>query len=120
MSRQKESVDLQDGISLLTLKHHALLSYLQSLALLAAHRALGHSLAERTGEGNSHAGNVVDTLVKERVFLERARVLEGRMKYQIDKLVRLVQEDEASGREKRDVLEGKSFMVSLSLRKPEC
>lgn len=112
-TRHRQQIfDLQEGISLLTLKHHALLSYIQSLALLAAHRALGHSLGDRViGGDGTNTSAVVNTLVKERIVLERARVLEGRMKYQIDKLVRIAQEDEATGgKGKMDALNGESLL----------
>lgn len=108
--RQKNSTDLdtKDGISLLSLKHHLLLSYLQSLALVSAHRALGHTLddrspptrlfstVERDARG-SGAGDLVDSMVEGRVVLEKIKVLEGRMRYQIEKLVRVAEELPTSG-----------------------
>ncbi|KIY48323.1 hypothetical protein FISHEDRAFT_73882 [Fistulina hepatica ATCC 64428] len=101
----KSNFDLKDGISLLSLKHHMMLSYLQSLALLNARRALGHTLKVRTlpaeafsdpgrsarGDG---AGDLVDYSVEGRVVLENIKTLEGRMRFQIDKLVRLAEEPE--------------------------
>ncbi|KAF5337696.1 hypothetical protein D9611_015014 [Ephemerocybe angulata] len=42
-----QSLDFADGISLLSLKHNVLISYLRTLALLSARRALGHSLEDR-------------------------------------------------------------------------
>ena len=68
--------------------------------LLTARRVIGHSLAERSppqapfsakdraarGDG---AGDRVDATIEARVVLEKVKVLEGRMKYQIDKLVRI-------------------------------
>ncbi|TBU28997.1 hypothetical protein BD311DRAFT_693535, partial [Dichomitus squalens] len=96
-------LDTREGISLLSLKHHMMLSYLQSLSLITARRAIGHSLAERSapqapfsakdrparGDG---AGDRVDAAIEARVVLEKVKVLEGRMKYQIDKLVRIAEE----------------------------
>ncbi|KAI0806928.1 hypothetical protein C8Q74DRAFT_1312917 [Fomes fomentarius] len=100
-------LDTREGISLLSLKHHLLLSYLQSLTLITARRAIGHSLAERVPPDapfsakirparGSGAGDRVDATVEARVVLEKVKVLEGRMKYQIDKLVRIAEEG-ASG-----------------------
>ncbi|KAJ6581331.1 hypothetical protein B0H19DRAFT_927765 [Mycena capillaripes] len=97
----------RDGISLLALKPALLLSYMQSLLLLSAHRALGHTLAERAppsapfsdlkrGERGADGGDVVDSLVEGRVVLEKVRALEGRMRYQIEKLVRAAQAPEAA------------------------
>ncbi|KAJ7349128.1 hypothetical protein DFH08DRAFT_136212 [Mycena albidolilacea] len=96
-----------DGISLLALKPRLLLSYMQSLVLLSAHRALGHTLTERSsptqpfsdpqrGARGADAGDLVDGLVEGRVVLEKVRVLEGRMRYQIEKLVRAAQAPESA------------------------
>ncbi|KIY48340.1 hypothetical protein FISHEDRAFT_65843 [Fistulina hepatica ATCC 64428] len=102
---RKSNLDLKDGISLLSLKHHMMLSYLQSLALLNARRALGHTLTARTlpaetfsdparsARGNG-AGDLVDYTIEGRVVLEKIKTLEGRMRYQIDKLIRLAEEPE--------------------------
>jgi len=92
--------DTRDGISLLSLKHHLMLSYLQAATLLIAHRAVGHSLADRSPPDLSfssssrpargdQAGDLVDHMVEDRLVLEKIKVLEGRMKYQIEKLVRV-------------------------------
>ena len=94
---------MKDGISLLSTKSHVLLSYLQSLSLLSAERALGHSLLARSRTSASFAsssreprgngaGDKVDAMVEGRVVLEKVKILEGRMRYQIDKLVRLAEE----------------------------
>ena len=100
--RRKESTpnefDARDGISLLSLKHHLMLSYLQSATLLIAHRGLGHSLVDRSPPNTpfaspsrpargDQAGDLVDHMVEDRLVLEKVKVLEGRMKYQIEKLV---------------------------------
>ena len=80
-----------------------MLSYLQSLTLLTARRAIGHSLAERStpqepfstksrSARGTGAGDRVDATVEARVVLEKVKVLEGRMKYQIDKLIRTADE----------------------------
>ena len=102
--RRKENhpteLDSRDGISLLSLKHHLMLSYLQSATLLIARRGLGHSLADRHPPGapfasssrptrGDQAGDLVDHMVEDRLVLEKIKVLEGRMRYQIEKLVRV-------------------------------
>ncbi|KAG8990013.1 hypothetical protein FRB90_001971 [Tulasnella sp. 427] len=95
-----EASSVKDGISLLSMKNYTLMSYLQSLALLTSHRALGHSLLDRTPPSEpfasssrkargSDAGDLVDSLVESRAILEKAKNLEVKMKYQIDKLVRM-------------------------------
>lgn len=98
-----EEMEMKDGISLLSLKHHLLIQYLQSLLLVVSRRAIGDSLLERTPpskpfsepdrEVRGHsAGDLVDSMIEGRVILEKIKVLEGRMKYQIEKLVKLSQE----------------------------
>ncbi|KAF8894507.1 hypothetical protein BD779DRAFT_1669006 [Infundibulicybe gibba] len=97
------SLDTRDGISLLSLKHHVLLSYLQSLVLVSSQRALGSSLATRSPPAQpfgvvdrdsrgSDPGDLVDSMVEGRLVLEKIKVLEGRMRYQIEKLVRVAEE----------------------------
>ncbi|KAF7359272.1 hypothetical protein MSAN_01269600 [Mycena sanguinolenta] len=96
-----------NGISLLGLKPQLLLSYMQSLVLLSAHRALGHTISERSpptqpfsdpqrSARGADAGDLVDGMVTGRVVLEKVRLLEGRMRYQIEKLVRAAQAPESA------------------------
>ncbi|KAK0225439.1 hypothetical protein IW262DRAFT_686581 [Armillaria fumosa] len=77
-----------DGISLLSLKNHVLLSYMQSLLLLSCRRALSHSLATRSlpqqsfndpdrDARGSGLGDLVDSMIESRVVLEKIRALEG-------------------------------------------
>jgi len=107
--------DTRDGISLLSLKHHLMLSYLQAATLLVAHRGLGHSLIVRSPPNvpfasssrpprGDHAGDMVDHMVEDRLVLEKIKVLEGRMKYQIDKLVRAATEKQANQNTMNDPL----------------
>ena len=117
---------MKDGISLLSLKHHLLLSYLQSLVLLSARRATGDSLTDRTPLSSpfstvdrelrgSGAGDLVDSMIEGRVVLEKIKVLESRMRYQIEKLVR-VAEESASG---KDVTEG-MFLFDVKTLLDKC
>lgn len=105
LQEKKGSDDLEmaDGISLLSLKHQVMLTYLHGLALLSAHRVLGHSLTERNPPAapfsdparqsrGSAPGDIVDMLMEGRLVLEKTKTLEARMKYQIDKLVRAAQQ----------------------------
>src|ERR1700722_9729175 len=113
---------MKDGISLLSLKHHLLISYLQSLTLLSARRALGHSLAVKSppplpfispdrGPRGSGAGDLVDSMVETRIVLEKTKVLESKMRYQIEKLVNLA----AEGQEQRaSIQNGEYFFSSRS------
>ncbi|KAF9448342.1 hypothetical protein P691DRAFT_792653 [Macrolepiota fuliginosa MF-IS2] len=100
-----QTFNTKDGISLLSIKHHVLLSYLRSLVLLSSRRVLGHTLVERElpegafsnserGCRGSGAGDLVDSMIEGRIVLEKTRALEGKLKYQIEKLVRLAREPE--------------------------
>lgn len=113
---------MKDGISLLSLKHYLLLSYLQSLSLMTAHRVLGHSLASRTRPPQpfittgreargAEAGDLVDTLVETRIVLEKVKQLESKMRYQIEKLVGGSEED--SARPEVDAINGMSHRLKL-------
>lgn len=113
--------DTRDGISLLSLKHHLMLSYLQAATLLIANRGLGHPLVDRSPPNapfasssrpsrGDQAGDLVDHLVEGRLVLEKTKILEARMKYQIEKLVRLATEKQAT----QNPLNGKHcFILSL-------
>ncbi|KAI0003400.1 hypothetical protein BJV74DRAFT_876296 [Russula compacta] len=104
--KQDQTSDLgfEDGISLLSLKHHLLLSYMQSMVLLHSRRILGHSLTarsppsepfnspERDSRG-ADAGDLVDSMIESRIVLEKIKLLESKMRYQIEKLIQLAAED---------------------------
>ncbi|RDB21254.1 Neuroguidin [Hypsizygus marmoreus] len=105
LNQNRASLDLKDGISLLSLKHHMLLSYLQSLLLLSSRRAIGHALCIRTPPPDSfstlnrssrgyHLGDNVDLLAESRIVFEKIRTMEARMRYQIEKLVRVAGDPE--------------------------
>ncbi|KAI0082885.1 hypothetical protein K474DRAFT_1585110 [Panus rudis PR-1116 ss-1] len=98
-------LDTKEGISLLSVKSNVMLQYLQDMVLLSAHRALGHSLTQRTPPPEAFssskrsarggaAGDRVDAMIEGRLVLEKIKLMEGKMKYQIDKLVRTAQEPE--------------------------
>jgi U3 small nucleolar ribonucleoprotein protein LCP5 len=112
---------MKEGISLLSIKHHTLLAYIRSLTLLSTRRVLGHTLAERKqptaafsntdrSERGSGPGDLVDSLIEGRVVLEKTRALENKLRYQIDKLVRLAREPE-----KAHVAINGEFIPCLSL-----
>jgi len=84
-----------------------MLSYLQSATLLIAHRGLGHSLADRSPPNTpfasssrpargDQAGDLVDHTIEDRLVLEKVKVLEGRMKYQVEKLVGIANEKQTA------------------------
>ncbi|KAI9446752.1 hypothetical protein H4582DRAFT_601642 [Lactarius indigo] len=117
--RKKQEItadfEFKDGISLLSLKHQLLLSYMQSLVLLHSHRVLGHSLTSRSppsepfnsperGGRGAGAGDLVDSMVEGRIVLEKIKLLESKMRYQIQKLVQLAAEDAADDKLVNDPL----------------
>ncbi|KAI6038461.1 hypothetical protein EDC04DRAFT_2868454 [Pisolithus marmoratus] len=98
-----DATDTTDGISLLSWKHHLMLSYMQSLVLLCARRVIGDSMEDRTPPSDpfsttdrdsrgSGIGDLIDSMIEGRVVLEKIRVMESRMRYQIEKLVRIADE----------------------------
>ncbi|KAJ3798025.1 hypothetical protein GGU11DRAFT_871442 [Lentinula aff. detonsa] len=87
----------KDGISLLSLKHHVLVSYLQSLLLVSTRRALGHSLSKRDPPSEPFSSlkrSARDQMIEGRVVLEKVKALEDRMRYQIEKLIKVSQQKE--------------------------
>jgi U3 small nucleolar ribonucleoprotein protein LCP5 len=101
-------LDTSAGISLLTIKQHLLISYLRSLSLLCANKALGHSI-ETVNPRKSlvfsdtnrplrsiDSHSLVDSLIENRIVLEKVRALEARMRYQIEKIVKFASEDDST------------------------
>ncbi|KAK1219855.1 hypothetical protein PQX77_017432 [Marasmius sp. AFHP31] len=117
-SKPSESLDTQDGISLLSLKHHVLISYMHSLLLVSSRRVFGSEsedggMKERSppsepfgdlerGQRGAGMGDMVDRMLEGRLVLEKIKALEGRMKYQIEKLVKAAQEGE-KGADSKDI-----------------
>lgn len=118
-----EELDFKDGISLLSLKNDALISYIHSMVLMSCHRIAGHSLLDREPPSQgfasldrdprgSNAGDLVDHAIEARAILEKSKALEARMKYQIEKLVRLA---ESSTAIEGDIGEGKCTYIPFPL-----
>lgn len=102
----------EDGISLLDTKSDLLLSYLQHLVFLILFQLRGIPKASSSSNGVPNGENennknspfslrddVVKKLIELRVYLDRGvRPLEGRLKYQIDKVVKAAEDAERSQR----------------------
>lgn len=87
------------GISLLSLKNQLLLSYIHHLVAIFSLKLTSTSLTSAEGT------DVVNSLVKLRVVLEKISPLEGKLKYQIEKLVRKA-DQAAEGADEDDVANG--------------
>src|SRR5258708_2551493 len=109
--------DVKNGISLLSRRNDTLLSYLESLVLMSAHRVLGHSLLSRDPPTSGfddperrargvEGGDLVDSAIEARAVLEKTKTLELRLKYQIQKLVRLAEDANVAN---QDVTQGKAL-----------
>ncbi|OOQ87311.1 putative U3 small nucleolar ribonucleoprotein Lcp5 [Penicillium brasilianum] len=90
----------QDGISLLDTKSEILLSYLQNLVFLIIFQLRQTNSKELENSADSALRDeAVNKLVELRVFLDRGvRPLEGRLKYQIDKVIKAAEESERTER----------------------
>ncbi|OMJ17180.1 Neuroguidin [Smittium culicis] len=71
--------ETEQGISLLTIKYYTLLEYVSNLSFVA-------TLKLNKVDIESHP--VIDRLIENRLYLEKIKPIEQRMRYQIDKLIR--------------------------------
>ncbi|RAL12513.1 small subunit rRNA maturation protein LCP5 [Aspergillus homomorphus CBS 101889] len=89
----------QDGISLLDTKSDLLLSYLQNLVFLIIFQLRGLKKDEEDESDESLPDDIVKKLVELRVYLDRGvRPLEGRLKYQVDKVIKAAEDAEREER----------------------
>ncbi|KAJ5638979.1 uncharacterized protein N7484_006841 [Penicillium longicatenatum] len=92
----------QDGISLLDTKSEILLSYLHNLVFLIIFQLRQSSQLKSDDSETSNDSlrdDAVKKLIELRVFLDRGvRPLEGRLKYQVDKVVKAAEDAERSER----------------------
>ncbi|KAI9611922.1 hypothetical protein H4Q26_008007 [Puccinia striiformis f. sp. tritici PST-130] len=88
-------VSASSGISLLDLKNHLLTSYLHNLTNLLIIRISQNNGILKLGKNQEESlsnRKIVEQLVWLRLVFERLRPMEARLKYQIDKLIKTVQE----------------------------
>lgn len=90
----------QDGISLLDTKSEILLSYLQNLVFLIIFQLRQKSTKHNVEEsGSSARDQAVNKLIELRTYLDRGvRPLEGRLKYQVDKVLKAAEDAERTER----------------------
>lgn len=87
----------QDGISLLDTKSELLLSYLHNLVFLTIFQ-LRNLSSDDADANESLREDIVKKLAELRVYLERGvRPLEGRLKYQVEKVVKAADDAERDG-----------------------
>lgn len=77
---QEDQIDTAHGLSFLEVKNHTLLSYLINLNRLIVCKLHGQSLQNEPA---------VDHLIEDRTYLERMRPIEQKLRYQIDKYIRI-------------------------------
>lgn len=95
-----------DGISLLDTKSEILLSYLHNLVFLIIIqlRQLSSNGQAEADSISSLRADIVKKLVELRVFLDRGvRPLEGRLKYQVDKVVKAAEDAERETQSNKEV-----------------
>ncbi|OOG00369.1 hypothetical protein ASPCADRAFT_202234 [Aspergillus carbonarius ITEM 5010] len=92
----------QDGISLLDTKSDLLLSYMQNLVFLVIFQLRGLKSATEDEDAETNESlpeDIVKKLVELRVYLDRGvRPLEGRLKYQVDKVIKAAEDAERAER----------------------
>ncbi|KAJ5156868.1 hypothetical protein N7492_009671 [Penicillium capsulatum] len=90
----------QDGISLLDTKSEILLSYLHNLVFLIIFQLRQKSSKPSDPDSSNFAqDDVVNKLIELRTFLDRGvRPLEGRLKYQVDKVLKAAEDAERTER----------------------
>ena len=95
---EEASIDYSNGISLLGLKNSLMLEYMHNFIILTLTRLYGQSIsnANEASEDSANPSKLVETLVKDRIILEKIRPLEAKLKYQVDKLVKKAQQQPGS------------------------
>ncbi|KAF2496617.1 hypothetical protein BU16DRAFT_507139 [Lophium mytilinum] len=90
----------KDGISLLDVKNELLLSYVQNLVFLILLKLRSHS-TDHDEDDSIPEDAIVKKLTELRVYLEKGvRPLEARLKYQIDKVVKVADDASRSAAQK--------------------
>ncbi|ELT87333.1 hypothetical protein CAPTEDRAFT_220071 [Capitella teleta] len=90
MKKQVHEGDMKtaQGVSFLEVKFQLLLGYITDLTLLMSHKLKGKSIED-------HAS--IDRLVELRTVMEKIRPIDQKLKYQIDKLIKMASSGSAPG-----------------------
>ncbi len=84
------------GISLLDVKSHTLLSYCMHLVQLMLLKVHGSSIQEEEG-AEGEKGTPLSALIEHRIVLERIKPVQLKLKYQIEKLMKAATGKEEGG-----------------------
>ncbi|KAI3637454.1 hypothetical protein MIR68_004103 [Amoeboaphelidium protococcarum] len=79
----EDRLETNEGLSLLEVKNHLLMNYLLNLSFYLYMRLEG----ARLDQPDNKAHPVIERLVEVRLYLEKLKPLEAKLKYQIDKLI---------------------------------
>jgi U3 small nucleolar ribonucleoprotein protein LCP5 len=83
----KDDHETSQGLSFLELKNHVMLDYLSNLSLLLLRKCSGKSIS---GE------KAVERIAEDRTVLEKMRPIEKKLKYQIDKAIKVAESGQLS------------------------
>ncbi|KAJ3412925.1 hypothetical protein HDV05_008713 [Chytridiales sp. JEL 0842] len=84
-SLDSDELKTSKGVSLLEVKLHSMLSYMANLSFFALMKIHGQPIEDHPS---------IDQLIELRVVLDKIKPLEGKLKYQIDKLVKIANDAE--------------------------
>ncbi|EHK97332.1 hypothetical protein GLAREA_12765 [Glarea lozoyensis ATCC 20868] len=118
IERTASPIPVKDGISLLDVKNELFLSYLQNLVFLIVLKLRNRKTTNSSSsdeETEDLDNSVVKKLVELQVYLEKGvRPLEGRLKYQIDKVLRAADDakraEDVAGKAKLNVKQVKKIV----------
>ena len=85
---------------------------------MSSHKILGHALTDRSPPSEAFvdakrsargtdAGDAVDSMIEGRIILEKVKALEGKMRYQIEKLIKVASEPVSEEK----ALQGKFYSI---------
>ena len=81
---KNDELPTEDGLSFLEMKHHLLLQYIINLT---------YSMLVKVDGRHIDGSDVIDRLIEIRVVLEKMRPIDKKLKYQVDKLMKMASTD---------------------------
>eukprot|EP01101_Sappina_pedata_P008659 TRINITY_DN4847_c0_g1_i1.p1 TRINITY_DN4847_c0_g1~~TRINITY_DN4847_c0_g1_i1.p1 ORF type:complete len:729 (-),score=452.45 TRINITY_DN4847_c0_g1_i1:169-2316(-) len=107
LANKRKSLENLKGISFLELKYHLLLNYCTNISFYLLMKAEGRSIKDHP---------VVEALIRNRTVLEKMKPLDSKLKYQIDKLLKLASSGNPSEKDIQDVAAEFGDADALSFR----